>query len=170
VIGLASLKQSGKVMEEVGKTLSRVPLFVNGIVTSTSGSGVGADSDGGRLMLDPGTYLVLLTTQVEWKHAFSVTVAVVVGADTRFQGPRAVVEGEHAAEVIIHSLPPKTVDWDHTAAGQATAFGVIVIPAGEPAPVEVYAMAETRSATHITFRRAELVAVKLAHHIPEANS
>lgn len=171
MIGLGSIKQAEKVTAEVTKTLTPVPLFAGGITTATVGAGVIADPDGGRLMLAPGVYLVFLTVRVTWTHAPSLTLAVVVGEDTRFNGPRATLEAENGAEAIVDSLPARKVDWDHSAAGTATAFGVVTVPPGHAeVPCEVYISAETRHKTQVTASRGELVAVLLARHTPEANS
>lgn len=153
MIGLGSIKQTDKAEAEVPVRLDPVPLFTDSsIVTSTGGSGVKPDLENGRLLLSPGVYLVMLTATVAFTYARSshnVTVAVVLGGDRRFHGPRQTVNGKN---------------------GNLNTWGVVTVPPGQPAACEVWAETDDEYPTKVTFSRSELLAVKLAHNPTEAKS
>jgi hypothetical protein len=165
--GFASLKQMGeKVGAELTEELRPLAVFAGGSGTC-SGSAARPDAETGKLLLAPGTYLVMLNLQVRWKVAPSVTVAVVLGGDTRYRGPRATVEAEHGVEAILDSgavfdsYSGGRPEWDHSAVRHVATWGVVVVPAGAPVPCEVYALAEDRHRTKVTFAQGELLAVAL---------
>ena len=167
--GFCSLKQVERVRCEVGDKLQPAPIF-GGAVVSGGYDALKGDAESGKLTLAPGSYFVAFTAHLLWQFVPRITVALIVGGDERFRGPRATAEAEVGALELFDSVQDvaryvqiQRPDWKRRFTRSVSTFGTIIIPEGPAVPVGIWASAtvERHDPVTVTFSGAELIAIRL---------
>jgi hypothetical protein len=166
-----SLKQIEKCRVEVAEKLEAVPILRGAAVVASPDGAVEVDPPAGRLLLAPGAYFVALTSHLAWRFAERITLAVIVGQDERFRGPRVTAEGEPGALELFEPLRRAAIycdtvrpEWDRRFARTVSTFGVVNIPPGPVVPLEVWANAlvQADDPVGVTFTNGELIVIQIS--------
>lgn len=170
----ASLKQIEKCRAALGEQLQPVPIFARSAPTGGTDAAVQVDPKEGRLRLGPGAYCVMFRAEARWRYSPGIALAVVLGGDARFRGPRAGAQHElfglESHDLLVRlseGLGPRLrVEWDRRVERTLTGWGIVAVPPGPSVACELWASAELTShndPTPVTFTNAELLAIALAN-------